>query len=812
MSILIRNKNLSLLLEGTDANSQFKWISQLYAISPTIDGKPFRVAKRDKTGKPIIQEISKNVTIHYFPVSDVDLPHSVAVFEFDGDDKEKNYENSAKIETFLKDNKLNYFKHEYSGRSPHLWVFLKVSKNLIKSTDYFRIREIFAKWILLETNTDIKKTGFDMGNITAKRHLIRAPTGKIPEKIEFAKLSDAKLKSIFSEVRDAKKPEKPKKPTGERGANILEELINDNSKPGKTVNMSGLLPGNVFYHTIFISNGAGFKTCIITSDGEAYEVFNKKEEILNENPREKVPPYYDYDYFTFKGDEFRFPEKLFFTDKYKITMISRNCLKLIKNKATGKEIYEKLTGKIKEFYDHYEPNEYPVISAFVISSYILHLLGVAFYYILTGKHSTGKTTLQKLISKLQFMGKFAGKSSVAVMVRQTHFLGSNQNLDEFSKLGKDEQTEFYSWANSGFSEGGTRETVNMNKQELREQIQIYNTFSLKSFSANHLNFFPEDFLSRCYVNISIQSNRRTRDINNLTEEDGRDFQEIVDGLFAYCLQNYQGIIDDINSVKEELEAAGVYGRKNEIHRTILGITRHFNPKNYLSLKNFLNSRDEIEQKQEGEQGIDFLILKCFTASIGANPVVEFSNGELLNYLYSEMNITENSKYKPNARTIGRAVRRIGLIRNAGDVRRGTKTGGMVYIINKENLKDVLIRENYTDLLKHIETSVETSVTSVKEKNPEKKINMLEGDKTVSEVTEVSEHKYKGGVDKIYTIEKIVKSLCEQNKTERLADYSDIVEYAAERKILEPETRDLLNHMTNKGILFEPLSDNRFKLA
>ena len=541
----------------------------------------------------------------------------------------------------------------------------------------------------------------------------------------------------MNKTNENPQPAEYEKTTGKKSSSaLMEELLNDNSTEIKPVEISGLIDDDVFYHTVFLHQDGEFKPFVLTSEIDVLEVYDREEELKKENVKTTIKESDKYSYFTYNNKEYKFPFKLSFNDDLGINMINNGALKLIQDKEYDKNIYDTIREKVYNYYDHSESKEYDIATALIIESYIDPILGRTSYYLLYGSQDTGKTTIQKTMAKLQFKGRFAGKSTVPVLVRLTHYLGVNQHLDEFSKLNPEERGIFMSWANTGFYKGGSYEMVNPNKKNLKDQITVFKTFSQKSFSVNDLKYFPDDFLSRCYINTTTRKNRNTNDINKIPDNEIKDFQNITNKTFVYCLLNWKNIIKDIEYAKKELEKEGLFGRRTEIYSTIIGIIKHFKGDYHREIKDWLASRDELKNKID-EDKHESLIIKCIINKIRKEEVVEISNKEIIEYMKEKLDIKEDSEYKPNPANIGRVIKEFGFIRSPEDLSRSGKTGNIVYKIRKNLLLDILNRFNMQELKKqYLNPPSEPSETSEPSVNKQKNTEGTEG----TEGTEANKRK------------------------------------------------------------------------
>ena len=484
-----------------------------------------------------------------------------------------------------------------------------------------------------------------------------------------------------------------------------EPLQEDRWNKTKSVYSSGKLNDNLFFNVIFIMENDIFTPKLCLSNGEILEI----EETLRDNDLEQ--------YFIFKDIKYKFMNELFFKDSYKINTVDDKVIELIKNKFSDKGIYNKLIEELKEFWDHYNEYEYDIINSFIIQTPILRLIGKTFYLVLNGKEDTGKSTLQKLITNLQFNGIFGGKGSIPVSVRLIHCLGINLNQDEFEKLNKDEKKNLVGVFNSGLYKDGTYSFVNTNKRRIREQITILSTFSAKSFSCNYLGDFDKTFLSRVYELICVRQNRKLNDIHDLSVKDIEEFQTLTNELFAYCIINSFEIQKDIYFVKKELEDEGVFGRKTDINSIILGIIKHFKGNYYLEVKEHLKQKAGILEEENSGTYESIIFEYLSDKFLPESRILEVSNKEILSELCKQLEIDTKDEKAPKGKTIGTILKNHGLIRKPENLKRKSK--GVIYFLNKSDFLDMAKRYGYNKILdKHATFGSQDSLDAQKNEENE----------------------------------------------------------------------------------------------
>lgn len=459
---------------------------------------------------------------------------------------------------------------------------------------------------------------------------------------------------------------------------------------------SGLLDDDTFFQTIFLQDNGIFKPSVVINEN-ILPVHDNEIELMGLGAKRKDIRQEDrYQYFEYDGIKYKFLTELFFRENFKINTVDKEVLKKIKNKKYPKNIYDKVIKKIKCYWDHYNKYAYDVIAVNVFETPILRAIGKTFYLVTQGKEDTGKSTLQKLLAKLEFNGLFGGKGTVALNVRLAHYLGCNINQDELDKNSKEENKVFIGVANTGLYSDGTYSLIDTNKKSLRDQITILNTFSKKTFSTNNLFQFDSSFLSRCYVLICTRQGRKLNDINDLSSEDLREFQELRNDIFVYCMFNWKSIKQSIQEVKNELEGEGIFGRKTDRNSIILGIIKHFKGDYYKEVKEHLKEKEGLQEEDRSttKESLTFEFLA--NRFLQEDKVIEVGNKEIAGHIATELNLSEEEQ-KGLSRTIGWIFRNYDLVRRKENTKRGTR-GERKYIIEKSVFLDMLKRFQYGSLL------------------------------------------------------------------------------------------------------------------
>lgn len=390
------------------------------------------------------------------------------------------------------------------------------------------------------------------------------------------------------------------------------------------------------------------------------------------------------------------------------------------------ELYKDLKELVNDYYDFYCEEEMRIVIAHIIHTYLISSIGSTFYLFLEGEINTGKSSLQKIMSLLQYNGCFIGQTTIPVLARKLHHFQSTVNIDEFDKAfkQKDEQIKALGFLDSGFYKGGTYEITDQNGKTLREQIRIIQTFSAKTFSANK-TLLAQSLESRCVTIHTVRSNRPTKNVNRISEDERVRINTIRDKLFAYSLMNGKNIISNIELVSEELAGNKEFNRQAEILSIICGIEKEFDQddkvRNYLTEKRELNEEDSKE-KDRAYIMFEFLLGKCVLAGTAVEKI-NFTNAELVEHINEKLGFEEETgedvpfgkgyrnKYESTPSSVGKMIKLHKVIVSNQERRRATyglEKGKWEYSVAKARVIDLLKRSSYKEIqekIKELEESL-----------------------------------------------------------------------------------------------------------
>lgn len=326
-----------------------------------------------------------------------------------------------------------------------------------------------------------------------------------------------------------------------------------------------------------------------------------------------------------------------------------------KQACSKEEIFTKLINTLNAYYDFYEDNEAYVVASHIIHTYLLGIFGKTVYLLLAGEKGTGKSSLQLLMSKLQFNGNFAGKSSVPVTVRKVHCYQCALNLDELEKISKDEKKIMIGVFNTGYTQGGTYEITDMNQKETAKQIKQFFTFSAKTFSVNNLKGFDDSLMSRCFTINTVKNEKSVEDIHDQKPEKEKLFQGIRDDLFVYCLEHWKEIQDYCQTTKEYLSDRKIMGRIAESLAILGGIYMYFtNNETFLDYLIEHENFDEDEKKNERAEIVFDFLEERINCNFNNKQELEFTNQELVDEINKKIDVQE--QYKATANSVASLLR------------------------------------------------------------------------------------------------------------------------------------------------------------
>lgn len=482
---------------------------------------------------------------------------------------------------------------------------------------------------------------------------------------------------------------------------VITDFITEDSEHDRFVYLNGEIDG-LLYHTVFLPQAEGYKSFVLLENGEAIEIQKEKpmgSYFLYGNKRHRF----------FNGPEVEYcPGVVNYPSPKAYAKVERREI------PDKHQLYARLTSILEDYYQFYQPEERRIVATHIIHSYLIGAIGTTFYLLLEGELNTGKSSLQKIMSELQYHGCFSGQTTVPAMVRKIHTAQATVNIDELDKLSSEDKGKALGVLNSGFYSGGTYEITNMNAKNIKDQIQVIQTFCAKTFSANKIRL-DSSLQSRCVTINTVRSSKRTRNANRISDEDKKRISEVRDDLFTYGLLKGRDILQQIEIKKTELANEDIFARTADVTSIILGIEAEFGQDEAVKLYLLENKQIEEDESKETDRVhhmFEFLLEKCKNA--GRNMAwIEFTNSEVVEYINDKLGLSSGpslpfdkpDKYAATSASVGKSLKLHKIISKANEYSRitsGPTRGRMEYRIARSKLHDLLKRCSYKDIIKGLE--------------------------------------------------------------------------------------------------------------
>lgn len=437
---------------------------------------------------------------------------------------------------------------------------------------------------------------------------------------------------------------------------------------------------NIFFHIFFPDQKTPFVVC---SNGEYKEIRKEEKE----------------SYFEHNGKKYYFKTELAPPYSSMNTPDKRGAEMFVEKEIPEKKnLYQRLLKQLEEYYDFYSEEECHIIACNIVHSYILSALGNTFYLLLHGEANTGKSSLQILLSLLQYNGVFSGKTSMPAMIRNIHTYQVAQNIDEFEKLSDDEKKNAMGILNTGYLKSGTYQIVERSggKDFVPKE---YFTFGTKSFSVNSA-YFDESFLSRCITIHTVRNKKDVKSVHSLSGDDREAFQKLQNEIFVFCLFRWEELKESIESVKKELSENQKYGRRADIISLIAGVYEYFVENT--DLRKTLLERDEFENEASQDDDRLYLLFRFLVERMEENTIstMEISSSKIAEHINETLGIDMYSKFKATSQSIVKMMRSHRII-GSGDTAKqntaGAEKGKKIWIVQKKKVADMVDRSRFNDL-------------------------------------------------------------------------------------------------------------------
>lgn len=234
---------------------------------------------------------------------------------------------------------------------------------------------------------------------------------------------------------------------------------------------------------------------------------------------------------------------------------------LVQTRRLSKEGYKKWAEKyvnptilqeVKDILGQYIyiPNkeDYDVVACWILHTYLFNLQGSTVYLHITGIPDSGKSTLQKILTKLTWNGVYVCSMSEAALFREVDVCQNTINIDEMDKWGKESLLTMQGILNNGYSKGG--EVKRVNKETMK--VESFRVFCPKTIATNNPSFL-KSFMSRCIDIDTMRSKQHLKNIDCINDEDRKKIERVRDDICLFMLHKgkdiYEIFLKHINDPK-----------------------------------------------------------------------------------------------------------------------------------------------------------------------------------------------------------------------------------------------------------------------
>jgi len=337
---------------------------------------------------------------------------------------------------------------------------------------------------------------------------------------------------------------------------------------------------DTFFITIWATYEGVEKPMVVTSNGEMNYIKNKLEEKkkqLEEDQEltEEQEKRFDYQYAEVGGEKVKFKHKIAQSTPSTVNNVDNRLLQLMldEKEIDKEELFQEVRKTIHDYWSHYREEWFDISTAYAFHTYIAPILGHTAYIMLDGKEDTGKTTWQKVQSRLNYNGWFAGNATPKAVVRYSHNYQVTMHNDEIEKQSDERKTDLQGLYNTGYQKGAVYPIANADRENIEDQVDEIFSFSPKTLTVNDLYGFDDSFISRCVILKAVRTNRKDlKDIDSLKDEEIQRFNDLRAKMAYYCLNNFEEIKQCIESQEDKIDDTARSEEKMSIFR---GITEHF---------------------------------------------------------------------------------------------------------------------------------------------------------------------------------------------------------------------------------------------
>lgn len=520
---------------------------------------------------------------------------------------------------------------------------------------------------------EIKKQIFDVvadwSEIDRNPILNSIPGNKRETKKEFKKHTKN------TELTETTEPTEQHNTKEESGAVTVQDLM-DQEEPIKK-RPTGIV-NDTFYMTTWFYDKGQYRKAVITSDKQVIPVYNKKKVKRKEYDKdewENIPKEqkqaWDYDFFHLNGEEVKFKNPIPEKPDEDLARPTNQVLKYLKGKATPpdkEDLFNNVKNFLKDYWDHFHGEWYDIVTAYIFHTYLTAPRAYTIYLYLHGEPDTGKTTLQKTKSFLEYNGVPPGNVNPTTAVRLAHSFQASINMEEPDKEAKEAKKEIAKFFNTGYRKGGTYKQTNIDRQDEHKQVRTFYSFNPKTFSANSVYGWADSFESRClFLKCMSKSDKELGNPDKILNNRKEKVEKLRNQITAYTLLNWKDIEQDIEAVSDNLS---VSGRKNDKLALFVGLVKHFlGEERSTKVKNRIKDAEDLtglnDINERDRKVLEYLINE-FNEDKDAEQL-RLKYKKIRDYVNEELGLEEDGegkKKETSSRAVGSKLKSYDLLRDS----------------------------------------------------------------------------------------------------------------------------------------------------
>lgn len=224
-----------------------------------------------------------------------------------------------------------------------------------------------------------------------------------------------------------------------------------------------------------------------------------------------------------------------------------------------REIEEVLT----DVYYFRDPNVAKLLALWVYGTYYYMMFGVYPYIEISGRRGSGKSTIDKILSKLTLNGRMSASSSPASIYRMLDLVGGTLILDEMESISdksKNDASDMGPILKSGYSKSGGK--VNRFDPDLGE-VREFACFSPKVISS--INGMDEVLRDRAImITTSTAPDNISTRLIRVDKFDEGDEQQRVQSIASRCVLSAMTHFQEVHNMYEQIHEDGDANRLSQI--------------------------------------------------------------------------------------------------------------------------------------------------------------------------------------------------------------------------------------------------------